>query len=77
MNGDVGGGCGDAMGAACGEGAIGDAGEADTPAPPPEAPPPVDPGGDVRLNEPPPICETNSLFMRYMYLLPLLPARTN
>lgn len=54
MKGDVGGGCGEAAGAACGEGAMGEAGEADTPAPPPD--PPVEPGGEVRLNEPPPIC---------------------
>lgn len=60
MNGEVGGGCGEATGAS-GDGASGDAGDADTPAPPPvPAPvpaPPVDPGGEVRLNELPPICK--------------------
>lgn len=55
VNGDVGGGCGEAAGAS-GEGARGEAGEADTPGPAP-APlaAPLAPGGDVRLNEPPPI----------------------
>lgn len=56
MKGDVGGGCGEAAGAACGEGAMGDAGDADTPPPAPPAPaPPAPPGGDVKLNDPPPI----------------------
>lgn len=50
VKGEVGGGCGEAAGAASGDGASGDAGDADTPAPPPPA------GGDVRLNDPPPIC---------------------
>lgn len=56
MNGDVGGGWGEATGAS-GEGAIGDAGDADTPAPPalPPPEPPAPPGGDVRLKDPPPI----------------------
>lgn len=47
MNGEVGGGCGEATGAASGDGAMGDAGDADTL---PGAPPPPL-GGDVRLNE--------------------------
>lgn len=53
VKGDVGGGWGEAAGAAWGEGARGEAGDADTPGPALPAPlaPPV---GDVRLNEPPP-----------------------
>lgn len=49
MKGEVGGGCGEAAGAPSGEGASGEAGDADTPAPAP-------PGGEVRPNGPPPSC---------------------